>query len=273
MKLLGGPFRCSRDTLYSRRYYREWFLRHQWSLNTYWLGQLLGTPLYNAYLRLCGAQIGNSTHIYTSQIDAPWLLKVGNVSYIGEEVVLSSLTYHDSIYDTHEIRIGSRCSIETRCVLHDRVDMHDGVFVEPLTAVTGRMGGDKKLSSLPHQANHPQSIFQFVSVLLMISMHSLILKSSWFLVSWLPLCVSLPICWLLWAVSGAGVGLILLRYAVGNIPQNFTHPLNSWPFLRHFWLRHLIIRSFGPCLSSIFDGLYSVTPSILHWLGSRHRSW
>ncbi|CAF5115193.1 unnamed protein product, partial [Rotaria sp. Silwood1] len=57
LKLFGGPFPRGRDTLYSWRYYRLWFLRRQWSLNTYWLGHLLGTPFYNTYLRLCGARI------------------------------------------------------------------------------------------------------------------------------------------------------------------------------------------------------------------------
>ncbi|CAF4034843.1 unnamed protein product [Rotaria sordida] len=50
---------------------------------------LLGTPFYNSYLRLCGAKIGYHTHIYTTLIDAPWLLEVGESSFIGEEVVLS----------------------------------------------------------------------------------------------------------------------------------------------------------------------------------------
>ncbi|CAF1575222.1 unnamed protein product [Rotaria sordida] len=50
---------------------------------------LLGTPFYNSYLRLCGAKIGYHTHIYTTLIEAPWLLEVGESSFIGEEVVLS----------------------------------------------------------------------------------------------------------------------------------------------------------------------------------------
>ncbi|CAF1262505.1 unnamed protein product [Rotaria sordida] len=50
---------------------------------------LLGTTFYNSYLRLCGAKIGYHTHIYTTLIDAPWLLEVGESSFIGEEVVLS----------------------------------------------------------------------------------------------------------------------------------------------------------------------------------------
>jgi acetyltransferase-like isoleucine patch superfamily enzyme len=267
VKLFGGPFPRGRGSLYSKRYYHLWFLRHQWSLNRYWLGQLLGTPIYNAYLVLCGARIGFRTHIYTSQIDAPWLLEVGNGSYIGEEVVLSSLTYHDSIYDLHTIHVGSRCSIGTRCVLYDRVDMHDGVFVEPLTAVTGRVVGDTKATTLPHQYSHAQFTFQFVTVPAMMIMNALIFNWSWSMVSWMPLYLSLPFCWLIWSLLGAGAGLVLLRYVAGNVPESFTHSLNSLPFLRHFWLRHLILRSFGPCLSNIFDGLYSITPSILRCLG------
>ncbi|CAF0953041.1 unnamed protein product [Adineta steineri] len=140
IKLFGGPNQQGRDTLYTWRYYRLWFLRCQWSLNIYCLEYLLGTPFYNAYLRLCGARISDGAHIYTTHIDAPWLLEVGNATYIGSEVVLSSLTYHDRIYDLHEIRVGSHCSIGARCVLHDRAQIHDGVFLEPLTAVTGQSG-------------------------------------------------------------------------------------------------------------------------------------
>ena len=97
MKLFGGPFSQGRDTLYSWRYYCLWFLRRQWSLNTYWLGHLLGTPLYNIYLRLCGGRISDAAHIYTSQIDAPGLVEVGNTTYISQEVVFSCLSYHDCI--------------------------------------------------------------------------------------------------------------------------------------------------------------------------------
>jgi acetyltransferase-like isoleucine patch superfamily enzyme len=268
MKLLGGPFPRGRDTLYSSRYYRIWFLRRQWSLNTYWLGQLLGTPFYNAYLRLCGARISNEAHIYTHQIDAPWLIKIGNATYIGQEVVLSSLTYHDCIYDLYEIRIGSYCSIETRCVLHDRVDMHDGVFVEPLTALTGRILGNDVEIKLPRSSIRGQSIVQFIAILAMAIFHAFILKLSWLVMPWLPLYLILPLCWLIWSILGAIISLLLLRFVVDNVEQNFSHPLNSWQFLRRFWLRHLVLRSFGPCLSTVFDGLNSFTPLILRWLGA-----
>ncbi|CAF4030005.1 unnamed protein product, partial [Adineta steineri] len=51
-------------------YYRWWFLDRLWNNNTFWLQHILGTPLYNYYLRLCGARISLNTHIYTTTIDA-----------------------------------------------------------------------------------------------------------------------------------------------------------------------------------------------------------
>lgn len=100
-------------------------------MNTHWINYLLGTRFYNFYRYLCGARVHHNAHIYTTDIDAPWLLEIGNSTYIGDEVVLSSLTYHDRSYELHEIIIGSYCSIGTHSVLHDRVDLSDGVFIEP----------------------------------------------------------------------------------------------------------------------------------------------
>ncbi|CAF3827398.1 unnamed protein product [Rotaria sp. Silwood1] len=267
MTLLGGPFKRGRDTLYSWHYYRLWFLRRLWSLNTYWVGHLLGTPFYNAYLRLCGACIGSGTQIYTSQIDAPWLLMVGDSTYIGDEVVLSSLTYHDSIYDLHQIRIGSHCSIGARSVLHDRVDIHDGVLVEPLTAVTGPILGKQQIKSSVRSLNFWQSLFQFMFILVMARIHTFLLAVSWSATNWLPMYFSLPICWLFWSLLGSAIALLILRLIVGRVQPHFSHPLNSWKFLHRFWLRYLVLSSFGPCLSPVFDGFTSFAPIILRWLG------
>ncbi|CAF4097549.1 unnamed protein product, partial [Adineta steineri] len=262
LKILNRPCLSNRNALYSWSYYRLWFLRHQWSLNKYWLGYLFGTRFYNLYLRLCGARINDTAQIYTSEIDAPWLIEMGNFSYIGEEVVLSSISYHDYIYDLHEIHIGSHCSIETRSVLHDRVDMHDGVFIAPLTAVTGRILGmniDSKISCEYHLSH---SIFQFMMVLSMLYIHSFILQWSWTALPYLS------VCWFIWSIVGTAVSLLLLRFVVGNVEEKFSHSYNSWSFLRRFWLRQLVIHSFSPCLSSILDGLNCITPSILRWLGA-----
>ena len=266
VELLSESFSRGRDVLYSWRYYRLWFLRRQWSLNTYWLGYLLGTPLYNVYLRLCGARIDKGTHIYTTHIDAPWLVKVGNLTYIGEEVILSSLTYHDRIYELHEIRIGSHCSIGARCVLHDRVDMEDGVLVEPLTAVTGRIVGKHLETASSCILTPTQSLAQLIALLVLIIIHIFIVKVSWFMTNSLPICLGLSVNYIIWIFVGSGFGLVLLS-CVGYVEENFSHSLNSWAFLRRFWLRQLVVNSFGPCFSFVFDEMNWLIPLTLRWLG------
>ncbi|CAF4856835.1 unnamed protein product [Rotaria sp. Silwood1] len=104
LKLFGGPFPRGRDTLYSWRYYRLWFLRRQWSLNTYWLGHLLGTPFYNTYLRLCGARIHDG--------GTQWLIvalrRFG--AQIDDDVIIEDMI---SIDDVHLITIGSHVRLSS----------------------------------------------------------------------------------------------------------------------------------------------------------------
>ena len=266
LKLFGGPFGRGRDALYSWRYYRLWFLRRQWSLNRYWLSYLVGTPFYNAYLCLCGAHISDGTYIYTTHIDAPWLVKVGSCTYIDEEVILSSFTYHDRIYELHEIAIGSHCSIGTRCVLHDRVEMEDGVLIEPITAITGRIIGQHQEKSSLYTLTNGQSCFQFIAIITVFSINMIILKLSWSATNGLPMCIGLPIGWLMWVILGSSIGLVLLS-VVGHVQQNFSHPLNSWQFLYKCWLRRLILNAFGWYISSVLDEMNWFIPRILRWLG------
>ena len=140
------------------------------------------------------------------------------MSYICEEVVLFSLTYHNSIYDVHAIR----------------VYMHDDVFLAALTAVTERVVGNTKATNLLHQGMHVQFVFQLVTVLVMMTVNALIFNWSWLMISCKTLCLCLPFCWLIWSLLGTGAWLVLLRYVVGNVPESFTHSLHSLPFLRHF---------------------------------------
>ncbi|CAF4035172.1 unnamed protein product, partial [Adineta steineri] len=82
---LFSPCYIQTDNLFSWSYYRWWFLDRLWNNNTFWLQHILGTPLYNYYLRLCGARISPNTHIYTTIIDAPWLLEIGDGAWIANE--------------------------------------------------------------------------------------------------------------------------------------------------------------------------------------------
>ena len=79
------PRRCE---LYSWRYYRFWFVNRIWDLNSPLLVVILGTPMYNLYLRICGARIGRNVHIYTSKVDALDLLEIGDYTFIGPDVTI-----------------------------------------------------------------------------------------------------------------------------------------------------------------------------------------
>ncbi len=261
------------DKLYSWHYYRWWFLNSLWSINnSYWLQHLVGTPFYNFYLRLCGAEIGYHSHIYTTMIDAPWLLEIGESTFIGEEITLSSLSYQDQTYQLHHIRIGSHCTINTRCVLYNGVDIQDYIYVEPMSAITGSIStsSDKifiKDRSLPLK----QIIYQLICLLSLILIHGLLLFLVYFIYSccstlFLPLSVSVGMSWLMWTLASVFIVSFLLKFVVGPVTPGY-YPINSYYYLHKMWLRQLIISSFHYSLDFIspYDVLASI---ILRWLGA-----
>ena len=122
--------------IYSSSYYRWWFLQRLWKLNTLWHQMLIGTSLYNIYLRLCGAKIGVHVQLRTSVIDCPDLIDIGEDSFVGEEVVFNSMEYrNDNMFRLNSIQIGEHCSIGARSVLHSRVNIDNHVIVKPLTYI------------------------------------------------------------------------------------------------------------------------------------------
>ncbi|CAF3797091.1 unnamed protein product, partial [Adineta steineri] len=132
------PRNINDDNVFSWSFYRWWFLDRLWNNNTFWLQHILGTPLYNYYLRLCGARISLNTHIYTTIIDAPWLLEMDDGSWIANETYLNCLYFNDDdTFKLSPIRIGSNCSIGTRSILFDGVDMQNNIIVQPMSSVTG----------------------------------------------------------------------------------------------------------------------------------------
>jgi hypothetical protein len=135
-KLIELPSTDEWHLVYSSVYYRWWFLQRLWKLNTPWHQMLLATSLYNTYLRLSGARIGANVHLRSSLIDWPDLIDIGENSFVGEDVVLSSVEYrHDNMFKLNSIRIGAHCSIGARSVLHSRVHIGDQVTVKPLTSI------------------------------------------------------------------------------------------------------------------------------------------
>ena len=260
--------------LYSWDYYRWQFLNNMWSYSTFfWLRHLIGTPFYNAYLRLCGATIGCHSHIYTIFIDAPWLIEVGESTFIGEEVVLSSIDYHRHTFELHPIQIGSHCSIETRSILYGSVIMEDNVYAQEMSSITGHIiAPNHEISVNNRSFSFVHRLYQFISLLFLLFIHELLIYfvyliyHNWLIVL-LPVAVSLTLVWLVWILMSFVIVMLLLKYVVGSAISGH-YPLNSFYYLHKLWLRRLLVSSFHHAILAVppFDVFASI---ILRWLGAR----
>ncbi len=261
------------DKLYSWHYYRWWFLNRLWSVNnSYWLKHLLGTPFYNCYLRLCGAQIGCHTHIYTVLIDTPWLLEVGESSFIGEEVVLSGPSYEDRTYKLHRVSIGSHCFINRGCVLYEDVTVEDHTYVKPMSAITGLIpSSNDHISAKNPSLTLNKTIYQFTCLLCLFCIHGILLLGAYFiyescLTLSVPLTINLAISWTIWTFASFFVLMFLLKFIIGSISPG-EYSLNSHYYLHKLWLRRVVISSFQHSFDLI-AGYSSFASIILRWLGA-----
>ncbi|CAF1453706.1 unnamed protein product [Adineta ricciae] len=263
-----------KDKLYSWRYYRWWFLNSLWlTNNSYWLHHIIGTPFYNFYLRLCGAKIGRHTHIYTTLIDAPWLIEIGESTFIDEEVIFSNLSYQDHTYELYPIYIGSCCSVNTRSVLYDKVIIEDHVYVEPMSAVTGRLvASSDRIVIKDRSISMNQTIYQFIHLAGLFLVHNILLFSAYgvyhcFVIMSLPLPIRLTLTWFIWILMCISTALLLLKFLVGPIDTGH-YQLNSYYYLHKSWLRQLIITSFSHSLDRV-PAYEAFAPVIFRWLGAR----
>ncbi|CAF1216376.1 unnamed protein product [Adineta steineri] len=272
------------DNVFSWNYYRWWFLDRLWNNNTFWLQHILGTPLYNYYLRLCGARISPNTHIYTTSIDAPGLLEIDDGSWIANETYLNCLYFNDdNTFKLSPIRVGSNCSIGTRSILFDGVDMQNNIIVQPMSSVTGFVASETIVDSEEHksrpsdisivQSNRSLSIchqiYQIIVIISIICIHCILLTLVYKVdsVRQIPLPISIAFCWTLWSIIGCFISLLLLKFVVGPCTAGEIYPIASWLYLQKIWLRQLIVSSFHHAwlLPTGYDYLY---PYVLRWLGA-----
>ncbi|CAM4846822.1 unnamed protein product [Rotaria magnacalcarata] len=240
------------DTLFSWRFYRWWFLERLWSINNaYWLQHLFGTPFYNSYLRLCGARIGAGSHIYSTLIDAPWLLDLGESTFIDSETIISNLSYYDRTYELHSIRIGSHCSIGTRCVIYGEANIQDHVHVDPMCAVTGRLLPTVGHTSIKNRSfSWDQILYQVTCLLCLLVTHGTLLTLT---------NVIYQLCSAFLAPTPISVALSSIT------PGNY--PVNSYYFLHRLWLRQLVISSFHRSYE-ILPSYDAISNVLLRWLGA-----
>ncbi|CAF1428650.1 unnamed protein product [Adineta steineri] len=279
-----SPRNINDDNVFSWSFYRWWFLDRLWNNNTFWLQHILGTPLYNYYLRLCGARISLDTHIYTTTIDAPWLLEIEDESWIANETYLNCLYFNDNnTFKLTPIRIGSNCSIGTRSVLFDGVDMQNNIIVQPMSSVTGFIVSEtvvdgEEHKSLPSDISIVQSnrslsiwhkIYQIIVIISIICIHYalVIMVYKVYSVRQIPLPIIIAFCWTLWSIFGCFISLLLLKFVVGPCAAGEIYPIASRLYLQKIWLRQLVVSSFHHAwlLPTGYDYLY---PYVLRWLGA-----
>jgi len=126
-----------------RQYNQSWFDRGKpgWLILLWWLVQAIAFPLTPqpfsflrcALLRLFGADIGKGVLIRpTARFTYPWKVKIGDYSWIGDDVVFYSL---DHIY------IGEHCVISQKTYLctgsHDIIDPAFGLKTAVITINNG----------------------------------------------------------------------------------------------------------------------------------------
>ncbi|CAF0971108.1 unnamed protein product [Adineta steineri] len=282
---LFAPQNIKDHNVFSWCYYRWWFLDRLWNNNTFWLQHILGTPLYNYYLRLCGARINLNAHIYTISIDAPWLLDIGDGTWIADKTTLNSLYYNDNnTFTLHSIKIGCYCSISARSILYEEVDMQDNIIVQPMSSVTGFIASRTIIDGEEHKSVSPDisaiynnrslsiwhKIYQVIVLVSLICIHCtlLVIVHKVYSVEQISLPISIAFCWTLWSIIACFVTLFLLKFVVGSCAAGETYPIASWSYLHKVWLRQLIVSSFQHAwlLPTGYDYLY---PCILRWLGAQ----
>ncbi|CAF1213842.1 unnamed protein product [Adineta steineri] len=280
-----SPQNIKDDHIFSWNYYRWWFLDRLWNNNTFWLQHILGTPLYNYYLRLCGARISLTAHIYTVTIDAPWLLYISEGTWIADKTTLNSLYFNNNdTFALHSIKIGCYCSISVRSILFGGVDMQDNIIVQPNSSVTGFIASRTIIDGDEHKTvpsnisitynNRSLSIwhkiYQVIAIISLICIHCTLLAIVYkvYAVEQIPLPISIAFCWTLWSIIACFITLFLLKFVIGSCAAGDTYPIASWSYLHKMWLRQLIVFSFHHAwlLPGIYHYLY---PFILRWLGAQ----
>lgn len=97
------------------------------------LAPLLGTPFFNAYLRLLGCKIGQNVYIGTTRFSGFDLVEIGDYAALNTGVVVQSHLFEDRIMKSSYVRIGDECSIGNMSVVLCDTEMGRGSSIGPLS--------------------------------------------------------------------------------------------------------------------------------------------
>jgi non-ribosomal peptide synthetase-like protein len=97
------------------------------------LAPLLGTPLFNAYLRLLGCKIGRRSYIGTTLFSEFDLVRLGDDVALNAGVVIQNHLFEDRIMKSSHLTIGNECSVGNMAVILYDTEMKRGAKVGPLS--------------------------------------------------------------------------------------------------------------------------------------------
>jgi non-ribosomal peptide synthetase-like protein len=97
------------------------------------LAPLLGTPFFNAYLRLLGCKIGKHAYIGTTLFSEFDLVEIGDYAALNTGVVVQNHLFEDRIMKSSYVRIGDECSVGNMAVILYDTEMKHASWVGPLS--------------------------------------------------------------------------------------------------------------------------------------------
>ena len=97
------------------------------------LAPLMGTPLFNWYLRLMGCKIGKHVFLETGLLSEFDLVDIGDYVALNLGVVVQNHLFEDRIMKSSYLRIGDECSVGNMSVVLYDTEMQRGSSIGPLS--------------------------------------------------------------------------------------------------------------------------------------------
>lgn len=122
--LLIGKWKPQKIKLWTLDYFRFWVVKDAMSTNP--MMAFAGTPIYNAYLRLLGADIGRNVVNFSRFMPVPTdLIKIGDNTILQKDSVIVGYKAENGYIHIGPISIGSNCYIGESAMLDIHSEMGD----------------------------------------------------------------------------------------------------------------------------------------------------
>jgi non-ribosomal peptide synthetase-like protein len=97
------------------------------------LAPLVGTPLFNGYLRLLGCHVGRHAYIATTRFSEFDLVEIGDYAALNDGAVVQNHLFEDRIMKSSYLKIGEGCSVGNMSVVLYDSEMQPGSVLGTLS--------------------------------------------------------------------------------------------------------------------------------------------